>query len=176
MLKTLEKTFESILWNSRYLVILAVIASLLTAVLLFVMAFTNVGYLIINSFGYFADLVNGEISKEAKALFHISTVGYIISSIDDFLLGTVLIIFSLGLYELFISKIDQAEKGDNILLIKSLDDLKNRLAKVILMILIVTFFKHVINTTYDEPLQLLYLAAGILLVSLSIYFSHKQEH
>lgn len=172
----MEKLFESILWNSRYLVILAVIASLLTAVLLFLMAFFNVGYLLMNSVGYLGDFFSGEITKEMKAVFHADMVGQIISAIDDFLLGTVLIIFSLGLYELFISKIDQATEGSEILLIKNLDDLKNRLAKVILMILIVTFFKNVIRIDYHEPLNILYLAAGILMIALSLYFSHKQEH
>ena len=172
----MEKLFESILWNSRYLVILAVIASLFTAALLFLMAFCNVGYLLVNSVGYLSDFFSGEITKEMKSVFHADMVGQIISAIDDFLLGTVLIIFSLGLYELFISKIDQAVEGSEILLIKNLDDLKNRLGKVILMILIVTFFKHVIRIDYDEPLNILYLAAGILMVALSLYFSHKQEH
>ena len=172
----MEKFFESILWNSRYLVVLAVIASLLTAVLLFVMAFCNVGYLLMNSLAYLSDFFSGAITKEMKSVFHADMVGQIISAIDDFLLGTVLIIFSLGLYELFISKIDQAKKGSEILLIKNLDDLKSRLGKVILMILIVTFFKNVIRIDYDEPLNILYLAAGILMVALSLYFSHKQEH
>ena len=172
----MEKLFESILWNSRYLVLLAVIASLLTAVLLFVMAFFNVGYLLVNSAAYVGDFLSGGITKEMKSVFHADMVGQIISAIDDFLLGTVLIIFSLGLYELFISKIDQAEAGSEILLIKNLDDLKNRLAKVILMILIVTFFKNVIRINYAEPLNILYLAAGILMIALSLYFSHKQEH
>lgn len=172
----MEKFFESLLWNSRYLVILAVVASLLTAVLLFFMAFFNVGYLLVNSAGYIGDFVSGDVTKEMKVVFHADMVGQIISAIDDFLLGTVLLIFSLGLYELFISKIDQAEEGNQILLIKNLDDLKNRLGKVVLMILIVTFFKNVISIKYDEPLNILYLAAGILMVALALYFSHKQEH
>ena len=172
----MEKIFESILWNSRFLVILAVVASLLTAILLFFTAFIHVGYLLINSAGYIGDFLAGEITKEMKSAFHADMVSQIISSIDDFLLGTVLLIFSLGLYELFISKIDQAEEGNQILLIKDLDDLKNRLAKVILMILIVTFFKNVIHINYHEPLNILYLAAGILMVALALYFSHKQEH
>lgn len=176
MSNKVENLFESILWNSRFLVILAVVASLLSAVLLFFTAFFNVCYLIANSFQHFSDIFAGEVTKELKHAFHADMVGYIISAIDDFLLGTVLLIFALGLYELFISKIDQAEQGNEILLIKNLDDLKNRLAKVILMILIVTFFKNVIHIDYHEPLNILYLAAGILMVALALYFTHKQEH
>ena len=172
----MEKLFESILWNSRYMVILAVIASLITAILLFVFAFVNVGYLLVNTMSYLGDFFTGDVTKEIKAAFHADMVGQIIGAIDDFLLGTVLLIFSLGLYELFISKIDQAEESNQILLIKNLDDLKNRLGKVILMILIVTFFKNVIHVSYTDPLNILYLAAGILMIALSLYYSHKQEH
>jgi uncharacterized membrane protein YqhA len=125
---------------------------------------------------YLGDFFTGDVTKEIKAAFHADMVGQIIGAIDDFLLGTVLLIFSLGLYELFISKIDQAEESNQILLIKNLDDLKNRLGKVILMILIVTFFKNVIHVSYTDPLNILYLAAGILMIALSLYYSHKQEH
>jgi len=104
-------------------------------------------------------------------------VGHIIGAIDDYLLATVLFIFALGLYELFISKIEEAEAeaetSSRILLIHSLDDLKDRLAKVVLMILIVTFFKNVIHTTFDNPLNILYLGVGILFVALALFFTHK---
>ncbi|HEY5603587.1 MAG TPA: YqhA family protein [Gammaproteobacteria bacterium] len=71
--------------------------------------------------------------------------------IDGYLLAAVLLIFALGLYELFISRIDVVNKDDehgmasNVLIINSLDDLKTRLAKVILMILIVRFFENAIS-------------------------------
>ena len=80
------------------------------------------------------------------------------------------------MYELFISKIDIAHGEDNasnILTINSLDDLKDRLAKVVLMILVVSFFKNVLHVTFDNPLNILYMGGGILLVSLALYFSHK---
>ncbi|MDQ6987570.1 MAG: YqhA family protein [Mariprofundaceae bacterium] len=109
--------------------------------------------------------------------FHVEAVGQIISAVDDFLLGTVLLIFSLGLYELFISKIDIAHEEDqasSILMINTLDDLKDRLVKVVLMILVVAFFKNVLHVTFDNPLNILYMGGGILLVSLATYFTHKQ--
>ncbi len=176
MPEEMEKLFETLLWNSRYLVLLAVVSSLAAAVLLFFMAFLDVGGLLVETVHHYGKVMGGEVTKEAKAAFHAATVGLIITAVDDFLLGTVLLIFSLGLYELFISKIEGAEQGNKILLIRNLDDLKNRLAKVILMILIVTFFKKVIQSEYHDPLSVLYLAAGILMIALAIYFSHRQEH
>jgi uncharacterized membrane protein YqhA len=54
--------------------------------------------------------------------------------------------------------------------------LKARLAKVILMILIVRFFEHAISMKFDTPLDLLYLAAGIALIGVALFLSHDSSH
>jgi len=108
--------------------------------------------------------------------FHTIVVSHVITAVDDFLLAMVLLIFALGVYELHISKIEYARQSDaagSILQIKSLDDLKDRLGKVILMILIVAFFKNVINVKFDEPIQILYMGGGIAFVALASYLGHK---
>ena len=71
---------------------------------------------------------------------------------------------------------ESSETASNVLVIHSLDDLKARLAKVILMILIVKFFEHAIGMIFDTPLDLLYLAAGITLIGAAIYISHAEPH
>ena len=79
----------------------------------------------------------------------------------------------------FISKIEQAQDSEaqgNVLVISNLDDLKNRLAKVILMILIVKFFEHALSMHFDTPIKLLAFAGGIALIGLSLYLSHAGEH
>jgi uncharacterized membrane protein YqhA len=174
--KAVEQTFEKFLWNSRFIVLCAVISSMISSVILFVVATVDVFELIQKVFRYVM-LPGSDRTADAYEEFHGEVVGHIIGAIDDFLLATVLFIFALGLYELFISKIDEAEReattSSRILLIHSLDDLKDRLAKVVLMILIVTFFKNVIHTTFEDPLNILYLAVGILFVALALYFTHK---
>jgi uncharacterized membrane protein YqhA len=176
MARAIENTFEKFLWNSRFIVILAVIASMISSVILFVVATLDVLELISKVFKY-VTLPGGARTVSVYEEFHGEVVGHIIGAVDDFLLATVLFIFALGLYELFISKIQEAENeaaaSSRILLIHSLDDLKDRLAKVILMILIVTFFKNVIHTSFTEPLNILFLGVGILFVALSLYFTHK---
>jgi uncharacterized membrane protein YqhA len=173
---TIEKTFEKFLWNSRFIVISAVVASMISSIILFVVATFDVFELIGKVFRY-VRLPGSERTVAAYEEFHGDVVGHIIGAVDDYLLATVLFIFALGLYELFISKIDEAEAeaatSSRILLIHSLDDLKDRLAKVILMILIVTFFKNVIHTTFSDPLNILYLGVGILFVALALFFTHK---
>ena len=43
------------------------------------------------------------------------------------------------------------------------------------MILVVVFFKNVLNVTFDNPLNILYMGGGVLLISLALYFSHKKH-
>lgn len=177
MQRHIEHLFESFLWRSRYIVLTAVVASLISAVMLFVIATVDVFSLVVSVLRH--ALGQRAEGPDAYDQFHVDVVSHVIGAVDDYLLATVLFIFALGLYELFISKIDQADQdshyGSKILLIKTLDDLKDRLAKVILMILIVTFFKNVVHTTFEEPLNILYLGGGIMLVALSLYFTHRSS-
>jgi len=161
--------FEKILWNSRYVVLLAVWSSIIGMLLLFALSAMDMLHL---AWQFIEVTFLGVVIPD----FHVIVVSHVITAVDDFLLATVLLIFALGLYELFIAKIKVAqgsENADNVLMINSLDDLKDRLGKVILMILIVAFFKNVLHVTFDDPLNILYMGAGILMVSLASYFSHK---
>lgn len=170
MFKTIENVVERILWESRLVIIFAVFASILSAMLLIFIGTYDV-------YKVFAELLH--TTAEGMEEFHALAVTHIIAAVDSYLIATVLLIFGLGLYELFISKIDIAEadtKSSRILVIHDLDQLKEKLAKVILLVLIVTFFKHAVYFKYEDVLSLLYLAIGILLIALSIYLTHKGGH
>ncbi|MFQ5356323.1 MAG: YqhA family protein [Mariprofundaceae bacterium] len=165
----LERFFESFLWNTRFIVLLAVFSSLVGSILLFLLATFDMAGLI----GLFVDHF---FFGHEHVGFHTEVVSHIIQAVDDFLLATVLLIFALGLYELFISKIDVAHAqgaASNVLIINTLDDLKDRLGKVVLMILVVVFFKNVLHVSFENPLNILYLGAGITLVALALYLTHK---
>lgn len=164
-----ERVVESALWNSRYVVMVAVIASLLTAFAIFYTTTIDVFYTIAHLTHYH------ELGDADRATLKAQTVAHVVGSVDGFLLGAIMLIFALGLYELFISKIDLA-KGNStskILIINSLDDLKDKLAKVILMILVVMFFEQAIFLKPTAPLELLYYSLAIMLVALALYLSHK---
>jgi uncharacterized membrane protein YqhA len=108
--------------------------------------------------------------------FHEELIGGIIGAVDLYLIAVVLLIFAFGIYELFVSVIDDAEDsevGDKILAIRSLDELKSKLGNVIVMVLIVSFFKKVIHMHFDTPLDMLYLAGSIFALALSLYYMHK---
>jgi len=155
-LKKIELIFEEILWNSRLLALLAVIPSLIASFTLFVIGSKKIFKLFEYTF-----LSNQNI-KEDFYKFALETV---ITAVDIYLIATIMIIFSLGLYELFISRIDAAEDSPLTLLnIKNLEDLKEKLGRVILMVLIVSFFKHK---------DILMLALSIGAIGFALYISHK---
>jgi uncharacterized membrane protein YqhA len=174
-MRSLEKLFEWVLWESRFAVLFAVVASLLSSLAVFYMATVDAYYMI----SHMGEYASPALDAVARNNLRSTTITHVVEIVDGYLLATVLLIFSLGLYELFISKIDKAEESEtssNVLLITSLDDLKARLAKVILMILIVKFFEHAIRMEFQTPLDLLYLAGGISLLGLALYLSHAGEH
>lgn len=173
-MKFIETLLEGTLWNSRFVIFLAVLGSLFASFAIFYMATVDVVTLVQHTLHY----ADAGMTDEARKLLHDSTVSHIVEVVDGYLLAVVLLIFSLGLYELFISDIDQAhgsKASSKILVINSLDDLKSRLAKVILMIMIVTLFEEAINMHVTQPIDLVYMGASIALIALALYWSHAAE-
>lgn len=168
---TIESAFETFLFNSRIVVLLAVIGSLVASVLMFLRGAIQIGQATI-AFVHHPLGVHGEPGGDLSIM--------LISSVDSFLFATVLLIFAMGVYELFISKIDPAsrtaESRPNWLAIHSLDDLKGALGKVILMILIVRLFESAVEMRYEEPLHLLWLGLSVVGVSLALYLAHVGSH
>ncbi len=174
-MKFLESLFEGSLWNSRFIILSAVIGSLVAGFVIFYMATVDVFFLFKHALHY----ADASLSDEARKALHDSTVSHIVEVVDGYLLATVMLIFSLGLYELFISDIDQAhgsKASSKILVINNLDDLKGRLAKVILMIMIVTLFEEALHMKLESALDLVYMGASITLIALALYFSHAAEN
>ena len=163
-----EKLFEGILWNTRFFVLLAVVFSMIGGIALFVVASVDIAHVAGMVFGNY-------FGGHHVADFHSALVGDLIGAIDLYLMAIVMFIFGFGLYELFISQIDIAQKSTSskILEIHSLDELKDKLAKVILMVLIVSFFKRVLHTDYSGALEMLEFSGSILALSLGLYFMHK---
>ncbi|QOP41690.1 YqhA family protein [Sulfurimonas marina] len=169
----MEKLFESGLWGSRFIVLLAVIFGLLGAIVLFAVA----------SFDIYETLklvIDTYVNHHHPEHFHELVVGGIIGAVDLYLIGVVMLLFSFGIYELFISDIDVAREGDDeenkILSIHSLDQLKDKISKVIVMVLVVGFFQKVGLASYQSPLELLYLALSITAVAVGLYFLSKVGH
>jgi uncharacterized membrane protein YqhA len=60
-----------------------------------------------------------------------------------------------------------------ILHITSLDQLKDKIAKVVVMVLVVNFFQRVLHTDYNGALEMLYFALSIAGLSVGLYFLNK---
>ncbi len=168
----LERIFEKTLWNSRLFTILAVVFSMLGAIILFIVASIDIWGVLVMVW----DLVIHHVHPQH---LHEDVVSAIIGAIDLFLIAIVLLIFSLGVYELFISKIEAAEEDEaasTVLKIHSLDQLKDKIAKVIVMVLVVSFFQRVLHTKYTGALEMLYFSGSILLLAVALYFLHKGDH
>ena len=89
------------------------------------------------------------------------TVGLVkvLSMIDTFLLATVILVFALGLWELFVGDLDLPEWLE----IHTLDDLKGKLADVIVLVVAIKALEKL--TTAKKPIDaLLYAAASGLIV------------
>lgn len=173
-MKIIELLFEGALWRSRFIVLLAVIFAIFGAIALFLVASSDIWHMVVATWDVFINHTHPEN-------FHEDLIGKIIGAVDLYLIAIVLYIFAFGIYELFISDIDEAkdsEAGEGILAIHSLDELKSKLGNVIVMVLIVSFFKKVIHMNFATPLDMLYLAASIFALALSLYYMHKshEEH
>lgn len=161
------QNFEKFFLQSRFATFLAVIFSLLGAVIILIVASYDILELLVHSWQYY---IQGVEVKD----FHDDVLGVIIGAIDLYLMALVILIFSFGVYELFINPIEGAKAKDlNVLEVHSLDQLKDKIAKVIIMVLIVKFFQKIVKTPYDAPIDLLYFAASVFLLALGLYFLNK---
>ncbi len=164
----MENKFEKFLWSFRYITILAVILSILSAFTLIVIGSWD----IIEAVIFYNPLFDNSISSNNELLFKL------ISAIDLFLIGIVLLIFGFGIYELFVSEIDFANSKftESTLKIRDLDQLKNKIIKVIIIVLIVKFFEKVLkfSENFTTPMDILYFGLSILSICVGYYLINKK--
>lgn len=152
----MEKRFERLLVASRWLVLVPVLALLVGA-------------------AYFAYLSVYEVIHGLTAADTSEGLSLMLQAVDAGLLCAIFIIVSLGLYELFISHLEGADSKPlaSVLEVASLDDLKDKLGKAILLVLIIRFFDFVANLQLTESLDLLAYAGGVALLALALYLSRE---
>jgi len=147
---------KQLLNSSRYLVLLAVLGALASAMALFVYGIVDTVAVISRT------LASGDISpKTSKA-----TMLYFIEIFDLFLLGTVMLVMALSLYELFI---DADVKVASRLNIHSFDDLKTNLVSVVIAVMAVTFLGQIISWDGETELLGIGVAAALVIVALNFY-------
>ena len=160
--------FENALWSTRFIVLISVVLSIISSIILFLLG----GWDIIQAIIYKNPLINNDIETNNELLFNI------ISSIDLFLIGIVLLIFGFGVYELFISEINFAKDkfADSTLKINSLDQLKNKIIKVIIIVLIVKFFEKVLKLSHNftSPNDLILFSLSILAICIGYFLINRK--
>lgn len=174
MMQRLEQLVERGLWRTRLMVLIAVVASALLALGALFMATIDAVDVLGKVISY-ADL---SLSAAARDELRTDAITSLIKTIDGYLLAAIMLIFALGLYELFINRIDVAQRSEaaaKILRIRSIDDLKDRLAKVVLLVLIIEFFYYSLQLSFTSALDLLYLALGIVLIGGAIYLTKDKS-
>ena len=161
---SLERRFERWLWRFRLIAILPVVMSLLSAAAAFLCGTVE----ILHSLQLLVDGSGDESTTVSKLL------GELVGGVDLYLIGIALLIFGYGVYELLISDIEAARLpgsggGNGLLDIRSLDALKEKLVKVIVVALIVAAFKAMLIFPINSTTNLLVFSGSVLLLALSAW-------
>lgn len=158
-----ERGFENFLWNSRFLVMLAVVPSLIGALVLFVIGTVDILTVLVDTVAYYTVGGVGDI--------HDTVVTDIIIAIDIYLIAIVLMIFGLGVYRLFVSSIQQSEEHSRShpFNVHSFDQLKDKITRVVILAVIIEFFRAVVDIRFETPLDAIYLAVSALALAAALY-------
>ena len=169
-----RRRFEIGLWHSRLVVLVAVIASLLIAAAVTWLVTVDVARLTGPLLQY-----SGLAEEAARYQARLDFIGAVVGIIDGYLLAAVLVVFALGLYGLFIGPLpglEQSPVAGRLLRVSSIDDLKEKLSRVVVLILVVKFAQLALEQKYTSPLDVLSLALGLLLTGASLYLtSHRSK-
>jgi uncharacterized membrane protein YqhA len=141
---------------SRFLVLAAVLGSLLSALTLYAYGLVDTVAVILRT------LAAGDVSTTgAKAMML-----YFIEVFDLFLLGTVMLILAFGLYELFI---DADFKMASRLHIYTFEDLKTNLVTVVVAVMAVTFLGQIMSWNGATSLFDLGVPVALVIAALNVY-------
>lgn len=159
--------FLNVVFNLRYLVILAIVAPFLGAALMFLLGTLDT----INAYRIFFGLEEAEGAIESGEAAMVKLV----ASVDHFIFASVLIIFAIGLYALFFRGAAGSEghkshkKHLSWSQLKNLGGMDEMLLKVIIMLLAVAFLEYILTsgmgtlswTVLIVPLTIIALALGL---------------
>lgn len=143
------------LGSSRYLIIIAVLISYLTAAMI----------IIYSAFLLFHILVELILHPDLSSAAGRHLIVACIELIDSFLLGTAFYMVALGLYELFI---DRRVRMLSWLQVRDLDELKGRLLAVVTVILSIFFLEQVINWDGKSDILALGIAEALIIGAIAL--------
>lgn len=148
---------NKLIGSSRYIVILAVISAFIASFTLMIMS-------VFKTLQEVYRLVTGGLVNYVAATF--------IELADLYLLGVVIFIIAIGLYKLFI---DENVPTPAWLEIHHLDDLKSKLASLIIVVLAVSFLKQVVAWNGETNLLIYGVGIAAVMVALTYFLSVKTK-
>lgn len=157
---------EKHLYPLRYMGLAGVIASFFAAALMCVIGIAKT----VRAFAvYFRQGVAPSSPMSPKAANF--AMAYLIQAIDAFLIALVFLLFSYGVYTLFIRKIDAAKFGVlSWINIENISQLKNILAELVIIILFVKFLEAALLNLEALSWEMLILPISTLLLALALKF------
>lgn len=144
--------------SSRYLILIAVVGAFLASASLLIYG----GLVAVNTIAQL--VLHPELSADGAK--HLAVT--LVEVMDLLLLGTVFLIISLALYDLFI---DSSVPLPEWLHIEDLDELKSKLLSVVVVLLTVSFLGEVVDWDGSGAILSLGLAIGAVLVGLGFLTS-----
>ncbi|XP_062026133.1 uncharacterized protein LOC133742477 [Rosa rugosa] len=167
VLEAIEADLEKVIYGCRFMAFMAVLGSLIGSLLCYIKGCT---YVVQSFMEYFA--------HRSKVIL------LLIDAIDVYLLGTVMLVFGMGLYELFISNLDKVNSlsedeactsslfgmfimkaRPKWLDITTVNELKTKIGHVIVMLLLIGLLEKSMLAVIQSPLDLLCFSASVLLSS-----------
>jgi uncharacterized membrane protein YqhA len=143
--------------QSKYMVLIGVIALLVAAAVTF-------GWGAIKTISFVAMLVNSAGSDPL-------TIVRLLEVVDTFLIATVLLIISLGLYYLFIDKLQLPEW----LVIDDLSKLKGKLSDVVVLFMAIKFLEKLLQSKDSQELIFFALSVAVVAAVLIAFNYSRKE-
>ncbi len=156
---------------SRYIILIPVVLSILMALVTFIFGTNGLVGIIVTGDDRgdpaVSTPVTGAVPGTAAEHKEEHVTAAIIRALDTYLVAAFLLIFAFGMYELFIGRLPTVDEG-SVFHVRDFDDLKSRLGKVALLVLIVEFVNQALAFHYTRGTDLLILAGGVVLIALAL--------
>jgi uncharacterized membrane protein YqhA len=163
------------IFRTRYLSVIAVVFGAVGAVLMFVIGAVTTIDAVVTYFG-------GHEDKAFSSDAALAATVEIVSSLDQFLLGLVLLVFAYGVYSLWVvadtaAWEEQRSKmhAPDWLNVTSVTDLKVKLIEVVAVLLAVLFLKGVLKNPMTVWSDLV-VPIAVVLLALTVWLIRKAGH
>ncbi len=161
-------------FSARWVSLVAVVFSAVGAVLMFIVG----GVTTIQAVG--AYLGTGDYKAFSSDAALEATVD-VVTALDQFLLGLVLLVFAFGIYSLFISTETDEERvrigAPDWLRVTSVSELKIKLLETVSVLLAVLFLKGILQGSADAPIEwsALVVPLAVALFALTVWLIRTSE-